>query len=459
MTRARRPSTTRGAGPSLLAGWGRTAPTAATVLTPSDAAEAHHALAEPSIGRSVGFRGLGRSYGDAAQSAGGTVIETTSMTRVIDLDVTNGVVRAEAGLSIDALLRRIVPLGWFVPVTPGTRMVTLGGAVAADVHGKNHHRDGSIGQHVIGLTLVTPDAAVHRLTPDDPLFAATVGGMGLTGLITEVTLDLIPVRSAFLQVETARARDLNALMATLEAHDGRHRYSVAWIDCLSTGSALGRGIVTSGDHVGPEALSGRRAEAPDLFAPTVRLRAPSFAPPGLLNRGSVRAFNEAWYRRAPARASTSIEHAASFFHPLDGVADWNRIYGPRGFVQYQYVVPFGAEDTVARSIRLLADAGVASFLAVLKRFGAEGDGLLSFPMPGWTLALDLPVRDGLPQLLTALDRLVLEAGGRLYLAKDSRMPRHLMEAGYPRLADFRAIRNAIDPHGRIATDLSRRLDL
>lgn len=446
-------------GPSLITGWGRTAPSAATVLRPTDAPDAERALAGPLTGRAVGFRGLGRSYGDAAQSAGGTVIETTAMTRILDLDVQRGVVRAEAGLSIDALLRRIVPLGWFVPVTPGTRMVTLGGAVAADVHGKNHHRDGSIGAHVATLTLVTPDATVHHLIPDDALFAATVGGMGLTGLITEVTLDLLPVRSAFLEVETARAPDLDTLMATLDAHDGRHRYSVAWIDCLSTGKALGRGIVTSGDHVGHETLTRGQAAAPDDFAPKVRLRAPAFAPPGLLNRVSVRAFNEAWFRRAPARPSTGIEHASTFFHPLDGVADWNRIYGPRGFVQYQYVVPFGAEAMVAQSLRLLADAGAASFLAVLKRFGAEGDGLLSFPMPGWTLALDLPVRHGLPDLLSALDRLVLAAGGRLYLAKDSRMPRSLLEAGYPRLEEFRALRRDIDPEGRIATDLSRRLDL
>jgi decaprenylphospho-beta-D-ribofuranose 2-oxidase len=450
-----------GAGPerTLLLGWGRTAPSSATVIRPADGSEAEVAMARPLPGRAVGFRGLGRSYGDAAQSAGGTVIETTSMTRILELDTTTGVVRSEAGVSIDALLRRIVPLGWFVPVTPGTRMVTLGGAVAADVHGKNHHRDGSIGQHVIALTLVTPDATVHHLTPGDMLFAATLGGMGLTGLITEVTLRLLPVRSAYLQVETTRAPDLDTLMATLSTHDGRHRYSVAWIDCLSTGQALGRGIVTSGDHVGPESLTGRAAEAASVFSPEVRLRAPTSAPPGLLNRASVRAFNEVWFRRAPTRTSTDIEHAATFFHPLDGVADWNRIYGPRGFVQYQYVVPFGSEDVVTRSIRLLADAGAASFLAVLKRFGAEGDGLLSFPMPGWTLALDLPVRRGLPGLLAALDRLVLAAGGRLYLAKDSRMPRSLLEAGYPRLEAFRAVRRGLDPECRIATDLSRRLDL
>jgi len=218
-------------------------------------------------------------------------------------------------------------------------------------------------------------------------------------------------------------------------------------------------VVTSGDHADPATLRGPAADEPLAFAPRVRLRAPDIAPPGLLNRITVRGFNEAWYRRAPARSRTDVQHMTAFFHPLDGVADWNRIYGPRGFVQYQYVVPFGAEDAVHRSVRRLADDGVASFLAVLKRFGAASTGLLSFPMPGWTLALDVPVRPGIARTLAALDRIVLDAGGRLYLAKDARMPRAMFEAGYPQLGTFRSLRSRIDPDGRLATDLSRRLSL
>jgi len=217
--------------------------------------------------------------------------------------------------------------------------------------------------------------------------------------------------------------------------------------------------VTSGDHADRSDLTGRAAEAALAFAPKVRVGAPRLTPPGLLNRTSIRAFNELWYRRAPREPSSSIEHSATFFHPLDSVADWNRIYGSSGFVQYQYVVPFGSEDAVGRSVRELADAGAASFLAVLKRFGAQGTGFLSFPMPGWTLALDIPVRAGLTELLGRLDRIVLDAGGRLYLAKDSRMPLHVFEAGYPRLDEFRALRRRIDPERRIVTDLARRLDL
>ena len=442
-----------------LTGWGRTAPTVATVVRPSDTAEAERLLTGTLPGRAVAFRGLGRSYGDAAQSAGGTVLETTGMRGVLAFDRTSGVVRAEAGLSIDALLRAVVPASWFVPVTPGTRMVTLGGAVAADVHGKNHHRDGSIGAHVEGLRLVTPDGTVHDLVPGDALLDATVGGMGLTGLIVDVTLRLIPVASAHLRVTTTRAPDLDALLRTLEHEDARHRYSVAWIDCLRGGRSLGRGVVTAGDHLPAADAPEARTGAPLRFDPRARLRAPAAVPSGLLNRATVGVFNEAWYRKAPAAPSQRIEHAATFFHPLDGVVDWNRIYGPRGFVQYQYVVPFGAEDTVARTVRELAASGAASFLAVLKRFGAEGTGLLSFPMPGWTLALDIPAHRGIVPLLARLDALVLAAGGRLYLAKDARMPQHLLEAGYPRLATFRALRREIDPAGRIATDLSRRLDL
>lgn len=442
-----------------LIGWGRTAGTVARVFRPQDSGQATALVASTLPGRAVGFRGLGRSYGDAAQSAGGSVIDTTRMSGIVEFDARAGTVRAEAGLSIDALLREVVPRGWFVPVTPGTRMVTLGGAVAADVHGKNHHRDGTLGAHAVGLRLVTVDGTVHDLQPGELLFDATVGGMGLTGLIVEVTLRLIPVASAYVQVETVRARGLDELMGVLVEHDARWRYSVAWIDCVSSGRKLGRGVVTSGEHADARDLAGGAARQPLAFDPQVRLRAPAAVPSGLLNRASVRAFNEAWYRRALATPRTSVEHATTFFHPLDGVADWNRIYGPGGFVQYQYVVPSGAEDTVARTIRLLSDAGVASFLAVLKRFGAQGPGLLSFPMPGWTLALDIPVRPGLAGLLARLDRLVHDAGGRLYLAKDSRMPRELLEAGYPRLAAFREVRRIVDPDRRIATDLSRRLDL
>jgi len=445
--------------PERLTGWGRTAPSMATVLQPRDAEAAIDAVRAPGDRPHLAFRGLARSYGDAAQSAGGTVIETTAMTAVPAFDRTTGIIRTEAGLSIDALLRRTVPAGWFIPVTPGTRMVTLGGAVAADVHGKNHHREGSLSRHVLALTLVTPDGTVHELGPEDELFDATAGGMGLTGLVTHVTLQLLPVRTAYLAVETARAPNLAALMSLLETHDAQHRYSVAWIDCLAGGSALGRGVITSGDHAEPSALRGSAADDPLAFAPQVRLRAPDLVPSSLLNRASVRAFNELWFRRAPVGPRADIQHMTTFFHPLDGVADWNRIYGARGFVQYQYVVPFGAEDVVQRSVRLLADAGAASFLAVLKRFGAAAPGHLSFPMPGWTLALDLPVRRDLGELLAKLDRMVQDAGGRLYLAKDARMPRWLLESGYPQLDAFRSLRARIDPEGRLATDLSRRLAL
>lgn len=450
----------RSAAPTTaLTGWGGTARTHAVLLRPTDTANAQRLLAEATPGRALGFRGLGRSYGDSAQSAGGAIIETTLMNGLLEFDRTTGVVRAEAGLSIDALLRAVLPAGWFVPVTPGTRQVTLGGAVAADIHGKNHHRDGTIGAHLAGLDLIAPDGTEHHLRPGTPLFDATVGGMGLTGLVSTVTLRLIPVTSAYMRVRTARTANIESTMLALQEQDTHARYSVAWLDCLSTGRSLGRGVVTSGDHAHASDLKGRARRDPQAFRPTTRLAAPARLPSGLLNQLSVRAFNEAWFRRAPSREQTSIEHAATFFHPLDGVANWNRIYGPSGFVQYQFVVPDGKEAAVQKSIQTLARTGAASFLAVLKRFGPEGSGMLSFPMPGWTLALDLPVQPGLAPLLTRLDELVLEAGGRLYLAKDSRMPRRMLEIGYPRLDEFQSMRAAIDPQGRIATDQSRRLRL
>jgi len=446
--------------PAGLSGWGRTAPTVPVRdVTPASVAAAAEAVRAAGP-RGLAMRGLGRSYGDAAQRAGGDVLHTTRLDRIHELDARTGTLRAEAGLSLDALMRHSVPLGWFPPVSPGTRMVTLGGALAADVHGKNHHVDGSFARHVAAFGLMDASGEQRRITRDEPdAFRATVGGMGLTGAIIDVELQLTRVETSRMLVDTERGGDLDDVLARLESHDHRSRYSVAWIDAVAKGERLGRGVITCGDHAPLDALDERERAAPLDFAPRTRLRMPAIAPPGLLNRASVTAFNELWFRRAPRERHDELQTIGTFFHPLDGVADWNRIYGPRGFVQYQYVVPFGAERTIARSLEMIAAAGSASFLTVLKRFGPGQEGMLSFPMPGWTLALDLPVTTGLSALLARLDELVLDAGGRLYLAKDSRMPAHLLPAMYPELDAFRAARTRLDPDGRFSTDLARRLEL
>ncbi|MFJ7339069.1 FAD-binding protein [Streptomyces sp. NPDC101110] len=444
---------------TTVTGWGRTAPTGAWVIRPRTYEEAAAAVRD--CGARGGIpRGLGRAYGDAAQNAGGSVLDMTALDRVHAIDADGGTVLCDAGVSLHRLMEVLLPLGWFVPVTPGTRYVTVGGAIGADIHGKNHHVSGSFARHVLALELLTADGEIRTVIPGTPLFDATAGGMGLTGVILTATIRLQPVETSLMSVDTERASDLDDLMARLAATDHRYRYSVAWIDLLARGAATGRAVLTRGDHAPLDALPARLRRDPLAFR-TSRLPAtPAILPEGLLSRTTVGLFNELWYRKAPRARTGRLQRISGFFHPLDGVPHWNRVYGRGGFVQYQFVVGYGREDALRRIVRRISERRCPSFLAVLKRFGDSDPGWLSFPVPGWTLALDIPA--GLPGLgafLDELDEEVAAAGGRVYLAKDARLRPELLAAMYPRLGDFRELRARLDPSGVFVSDLARRLSL
>ena len=458
-----RPAVAAPTRPARLAGWGMTEPSMAELAEPGSAAEVA-GLVTGARDTGVIARGLGRSYNNAAQNEGGLVISTTALTEVVAFEPASGLVTCEAGVSLEQLMAAFLPAGWFVPVTPGTRQVTVGGAIAADVHGKNHHCAGSFARHVTSFDLVLADGEVRTVTPEsDPdLFWATAGGMGLTGFIVRATIRLAKVETSRLIVDTVRTADIDETMAHLSATDADYDYTVAWTDCLATGASLGRSVITSGDFATMDQVRYRDRSAPLSFQPSARLRVPSAAArlPGLINSRTVGVLNDAWYRKAPRRRTGEIQTIGKFFHPLDGITSWNRVYGRAGFRQYQFVVPFSAGEVVRRALERVSALRAPSFVTVLKRFGPGDPGMLSFPMAGWTLALDFPARTPwLAQLLSELDKLVLDAGGRLYLAKDSRIPAELMPAMYPGLADFRRLRERVDPGGVFASDLSRRLDL
>ncbi len=375
----------------------------------------------------------------------------------MQLDDERGIVRAAAGTSISELLRTLIPRGWFVPVTPGTRHVTVGGALAADVHGKNHHRDGSFARHVDRFTLVTGAGEVRELAPADELFGATAGGMGLTGVIVDAHIRLIPVSSQWMHVETERFSSIEPLMERMDSTDAQHRYSVAWIDL--TRSSRGRAVLQQGDHADREALPQKhRSRSTVAMRDGALLNAPPL--PNLVGRATVRAFNELWFRKAPAHRRTSFESASTFFYPLDAVGNWNRLYGPKGFLQYQFVVPFGREDVLLDAASRLTRAPAPVSLAVLKRFGPGDCGPLAFPIAGWTLTADMPAGDPmLGAYLDALDDSVAAAGGRVYLAKDARMRGEALRAMYPRLEEWREVRAKADPQDLLRSDLSVRLGL
>lgn len=447
---------------TLLTGWANTAPTGADVARPTSP-DALAALLDDAPDRGLIARGLGRSYGDPAQNAGGMVADTTAISGIHHLDLEQGLVTADAGTSLDDLMRWLVPLGWFVPVTPGTRQVTVGGAVAADVHGKNHHTSGSWCDAVEALTIVTPAHGKQRITPasDPDLFWATAGGMGLTGLVLDATIRLKRIETSRLAVDTDRTPDLDATIDLLSSGDHRYDYSVAWIDLMAKGAAMGRSVLGQGRFARLDELAGSDRRDPLGFRSTMVATAPAAIPPGLVNRLTIKAFNELWYRKAPKRRRDEVQTITQFFHPLDLVDRWNRIYGRTGLLQWQFVVPLSATDDLRRIVGELSRSGCPSFLAVLKRMGPANPGPLSFPMEGWTLAFDVPAVAGevLGPLLDRLDEQVVAAGGRLYLAKDSRMRPELLAEMYPRLDEWRAVRRSVDPDRRLASDLARRLRL
>ncbi len=442
-----------------LSGFARTAPTRATVWTPDSVKAVENHLGD-TFDRGVVARGLGRSYGDAAQNAGGHVLDATALDRILDLDLDAGTVTCDPGVTLATLMQVLIPLGWFPTVIPGTRFVTVGGAIASDIHGK--FRLGSFADFVEAATLATPAGEVLAISDDDAAgrdaWWATAGGMGLTGVVTRATLRLHPIETAWMQVDTERCADVDDCMSRMLATDDRYRYSVAWIDTMAKGGALGRSVLERGDHARLSSLDAKHARRARDYAPRVSIELPTWMPNGLINGLSIKAFNELWFRKAPKEHRDEIRSIVGFFHPLDAVLGWNHVYGSRGLLQYQFVVPYGAERVVRVALERFAATGAPSFLAVLKRFESENAGHLSFPMPGWTLAIDVPTGiDGLSAMLDDLDDLVIEAGGRVYLAKDSRLSGSRLAAMYPRLEEWRDVQARLDPNGTMQSDLDHRL--
>jgi FAD/FMN-containing dehydrogenase len=442
-----------------LSGWGRFPVERCNVYRPESRRQLA-AILESGAQPSFVSYGLGRSYGDAALNGQGGVVCHTRLNRFLAFDAQSGVLECEAGVSLAEILLYFLPRGFFLPVTPGTKFVTIGGALAADVHGKNHHQDGTLGNFLLDFKLLTPTGEKLSCSPNSnpDIFWATLGGMGLTGIILSARIKLRPVESVYVLVDYQRAENLEDALGKMTESDVRYQYSVAWIDCLATGGHMGRAVLMRGNHARANELSAsirNRLAQPSLHRWTLPFDLPSLA----LNSLTVGAFN-AFYYAVHRNAASQVVDLEKFFYPLDAVHHWNRLYGRRGFVQYQVALPLdggleGLKDVLTR----LARSRRASFLAVLKRFGEPNPGLLSFPIEGYTLALDLPVASGVVPLLHELDRVVLNYGGRIYLAKDALMSSQTFAAMYPKLEQFRAIKSRLDPHGVLSSSMARRLSI
>lgn len=430
-----------------LQGWGRYPQLEAQLLSPLTVSACQALIDEP---QSLIGRGMGRSYGDSALHE--RALSTKHLQHLLAFDGVQGTLRCQAGVSLDQLLDFLVPRGWFLPVTPGTRFVSVGGAVASDVHGKNHHLHGCFSEYVDELLLGLADGSLLTCSRSEhpELFHATCGGMGLTGLIVEVSLRSTPIRSAYVNQTTFKAANLDEALQLFDAQQHK-TYSVAWIDCLASGADLGRSLLMVGEHAG----------GGGLHLPAKRtLSVPLDMPAALLNRASVQAFNSLYYQRVRQAKSRQRVDYQSFFYPLDGIGQWNRLYGKQGFLQYQFVIPKAAGLEGLRAIlSRIASSGRGSFLAVLKVFGQQNRNPLSFPLEGYTLALDFKYDSALLPLLEELDARVLEQGGRVYLTKDARMSEQTFKRSYPGWEQLQAVRAHYGAQGKFTSRQAQRLGL
>ncbi len=402
-------------------------------------------------------RGYGRCYGDASLAP--HTISTLRYNKVLSFDTEKGIFECQSGLTLDKVLAIIVPRGWFLPVTPGTKFITIGGAVASDVHGKNHHVDGSFSAHVMDMDVIGTDGTLYTCSPTQhsDLFWATCGGMGLTGVISRVKFDLKKIETSYIKQKQLKAKNLEDILRLFE-ENSHYTYSVAWIDCLKKGKGFGRSILILGEHAKKEEIPAKYQGDPLKLPPQKQILFPFNLPSFVLNKLTVKAFNFLYYGKNLKREINNVVSYEPFFYPLDAIQLWNRGYGKKGFIQYQFVLPLESKAGLIEILHRISDKGIGSFLAVLKVFGRQDD-LISFPREGYTLALDIPVRNGLFPFLDELDALVLKYGGRLYMSKDARMKAEVLESSYPHLSAFKEIIRKYNPQSAFSSLQSERLHI
>lgn len=436
-----------------LSGWGRFGHFDCRVIRCEKISEFEQSLDECAP-KSMIARGSGRSYGDAALNASGFTILTEQLDRLLEFDESSGLLKAESGISLEALLKIFVPRGWMIPVVPGTKFISLGGAVAADIHGKNHHKDGSFSKHLKSFELIDGNGSIRQCSRQEnaDVFWATVGGMGLTGLITNVQLQLQKIPSAHIRMKAIPARNFSELVKSYADYEEKHHFSVAWLDCLAKGESRGRGVLLLGDF----------EEGHDhKWHPKTPISIPMEAPNFLLNELSMSAFNELYYRLP--RPETQLIDADKYFFPLDRISNWNRLYGTRGFIQYQCLLRGdGASEGLERILKLCQEEGIPSYFAVLKRFAKaekHEHATLSFPDEGYTLAMDFPGSARLSNLCQKLDQIVIEYGGRIYLAKDSMLDAATFSQMYPQATRWQEVCHRLNAEQAFSSNLAIRLGL